>query len=60
MERNPEHRMEIQDDACGKTHIMLSLKPIKSAKLFQTGRSDGHENDTCVLKELCQPWSFVE
>lgn len=60
IERKPENGMEIQDVACGVTHIMLGLKLVKSAKLNESNGDGDLTNGVRVLRELCLPWACRE
>ena len=55
----PENGCEIQDAACGRSSVMLSLKLVKSAECEEAhtvGDEDGLPHGTKVMKELLTPW----
>ena len=59
IDRKPENGCEIQDAACGRSSVMLSLKLVKSAESEDAHVAEDEEglpHGFLVMKELLTPW----
>ena len=65
IDRKPESGCEIQDAACGKSGIMISLKLVKTASLEEEANGNREEEDgmlhgTKVLLHLVSKWAHSD
>ena len=62
IDRKPENGCEIQNSACGRSHIMMHIKLVKTAEAADAmGIEDtsGVLHGALVLKQLVQPWRMT-
>ena len=64
IDRKPENGCEIQDGACGKSGIMISLRVVKTSNEEERNNTrehdDGQLHGTKVLLELVDKWAHSD